>query len=249
MIPLFRNGKSILLHQQSALICHRAPEVWAAVLRAAGNCWNQLPAFQSWPNQGPTDTTAQRPAGPLSLSHSHICPCLGFLPLCQLLVLTRNLCLFLFPPPQLCQHPQSELCLMLLLYSTPLPWGDPIAPVLPSPALPSTSMLEAIQGVTFDPVALKNLEICLFYKLPLSLDETWHTLTLEDVPGQYTPDGSNRSNAFCYKTLIWLQVWEPFWPSKYTCRFIFPHDFLRKRVLSEFEWTRKGQQYGTFNVV
>lgn len=46
-------------------------------------------------------------------------------------------------------------------------------------------MLEAVQGVGFDPEAPNDLEICLFYKLPLRLYETWHVLTLEDVPGQY----------------------------------------------------------------
>ena len=62
-------------------------------------------------------------------------------------------------------------------------------------------MLEAIQGVAFDPEAPNDPEICLFYKLPLRLDETWHVLTLEDIPGQCTLDESNRSNAFCFKTL------------------------------------------------
>lgn len=152
MIPLFRNGKSILLHQQSASICHRAPEVWAAVLRAAGNCWNQLPAFQSWPNQGPTDTTAQRPAGP----PSHPCTCLCWVCCCftnscsqgarvhssSLPVITPNILKLNFA---------SSYCFTLCCFH-----GDPTAPVL----LPSL-MLQAIQGVAFDPEARNDLDICL----------------------------------------------------------------------------------------
>lgn len=47
--------------------------------------------------------------------------------------------------------------------------GDPFAPVLSLSALASSLMLDAIQGVAFDPEAANDPEIWLFYKLSLRL--------------------------------------------------------------------------------
>jgi len=66
--------------------------------------------------------------------------------------------------------------------------GHPMLPVLPQPPLPPSFMLEASQGAAFHPEPPNDLEICLFYKLPLRLDEThWHHVDIGGQgPGQYT---------------------------------------------------------------
>lgn len=125
--------------------------------------------------------------------------------------------------------------------------GDPFAPVL---SLSSSLMLDAVQGVAFDSEAVNDPEIWLFYKLSLRLlrdlvqvnirECTWPISLMKVVAARTSATKLSGFEFINSNTRAFLT---------FKIRFQVSHDFLRERVLGEYERTRKGQQYGVFDVV